>query len=396
MYQYFLSDIHIGMNVPENWYQPSVHEKPLKKALEYITAKGKEVSDVVILGDWFDNWAYTEAYPMKQATEILDGCIEHNLALFTAGDNANFVDLMGAIGGHLQYVNGNHDMVFTVDMINEKLQKVAPNLKQKIYGNSNPADNMIYQSADKKIYAEHGNRYSPMCNRDEHIENSLKPLPLGYFVSRIVADVCQNELNETGLSSSVELADSGNPVFGTVVQNLDEIKKRLNDPDLGEFAHAFLSIMTAFDQDKNLFDSFFVMPNPPSPLSGNDVVPNYNWMKTATMLNPFTQEGIDFLTVDMGNSLDNQGSMLCRNYNHPIVVLGHTHVPKLFYPFDNPKTIYVNSGFMCPDLPGLKDKSKQITFVEVETTKNLTTVSVLEVDYLTGEIKKLMSKPLQA
>lgn len=395
MYQYFLSDIHIGMNVPENWYQPSVHEKPLKKALEYITAKGKEVSDVVVLGDWFDNWAYSEAYPMQQSKEILNACIDHNIALFTPGDKANFIDLMDTINGHLVYVNGNHDMDFTVDMINEKLQEISPNPKRSVFGNSNPADNMVYENVDQKIYAEHGNRYSPMCNRDEHSENTRKPLPLGYFVSRIVADVCQNELKETGFASSVELADSGNPVFGTVVQHLDEIKKRLNDPNLGEFAHAFLSIMTAFDQDKNLDNSFFSMSVPPSPITGNEVVPNYNWMKTSTMLNPFTQEGIDFLTVDMGNSLDNQGSMLCRNYNHPIVVLGHTHVPKLFHPFDNPKTIYANSGFMCPDLPGLKDKSKHITFIEVETNDNSSTVCVLEVNYLTGEITKLMSESLQ-
>jgi hypothetical protein len=72
--------------------------------------------------------------------------------------------------------------------------------------------------------------------------------------------------------------------------------------------------------------------------------------------------------------------------------MGHTHVPILFNPKDDPSLIYANTGFMCPDIPGLKDGSKNITFIEVETTANEYIIKVLGVDYETGEIKTLMTK----
>ena len=51
---FFISDLHMGINGPENLYQARYHEAGLKAVLRHLTASARDMRDLVILGDWFD------------------------------------------------------------------------------------------------------------------------------------------------------------------------------------------------------------------------------------------------------------------------------------------------------------------------------------------------------
>jgi hypothetical protein len=54
----FLSDIHIGLNAPTNWYQRDLHEPMLAAIFEHVIAGAAGVAELVILGDLVDQWTY--------------------------------------------------------------------------------------------------------------------------------------------------------------------------------------------------------------------------------------------------------------------------------------------------------------------------------------------------
>jgi DNA repair exonuclease SbcCD nuclease subunit len=190
-----LSDIHIGLNQRENWYQQKAHERYVQAILRYIAAKGKTVRDVVLLGDLFDTWEYASENSVPEPEVFLQECIKANAPLFRPGNDGDFVSVLNAIGGDLWYINGNHDMSIPVGAVNKAL-----NLTGKlIQGNPDPLKNFVYPSSDPNIYAEHGHRFSLMCRPDKagNTDNGYYPLPLGYYVSRIVGTYCKNILAQT-------------------------------------------------------------------------------------------------------------------------------------------------------------------------------------------------------
>lgn len=93
----FISDIHMGINTETNWYQNKVHTAALKGFLRYVLENIDEINDVVILGDWFDQWTYSPVGTPPTITEI----ITNNPEVFTKqeDESGDFITVMEALKG---------------------------------------------------------------------------------------------------------------------------------------------------------------------------------------------------------------------------------------------------------------------------------------------------------
>jgi hypothetical protein len=280
-------------------------------------------------------------------------------------------------------------MDISVDTVNDCL---APYLNgKKIRGKPDPYANTVYTSENGRIYAEHGHLYSLMCRPDKQNSGAYVPLPLGYYVSRTASQVCLNTLAKQKLTSAADLPDSGSPVFGTVQDHLDDIIRAMeNQSSVEQFAPLFLSLLVALTGTVNLKDIVYRMSDGAVP-TGTDAASWYEWMKTTDILSLSTPDGIAFMSADVNNSLDNAGRNLC-DEGHPVVIMGHTHVPYIEKRLDT-GYVYANTGYLCPDIPGMKDGTKNMSFIELEMEKFSCTVRIMKTDYTTGSVARDMRFP---
>jgi len=95
-----------------------VHERIIKSVLNFVVHNGKEIKDLVVLGDWFELWNY----PPEATIPSLEEIFRRQLGLFDrTKDQRNFIDAMEAITGSLRYINGDHDMQVSLVQVNELL-----------------------------------------------------------------------------------------------------------------------------------------------------------------------------------------------------------------------------------------------------------------------------------
>lgn len=360
----FISDVHIGTNTPENWYQSSAHESYLKAILQYIQTNSNEIQDVVILGDWLELWMYT---PEPQISASLNEIINSNPGIFTKQADGDFITCMDSIQGNLCYVHGNHDMTIDFDELNNYIKLQSDTNKQivcldRIYGNNG-------------IYAEHGHYYDLLCQPDNNDSNIYKPLPIGYFISRVAALWCEQKLQKDNKQNSAELLNQGYPDKESIIKTIISTIK----DDYGSFAHILMINLANLVGYNNPKDLIFTIPDGTS-------------ISAAEIENLFPSviksidDVVELLLVNINNSLDDYGKALCNeSYNkikNKVVVMGHTHSPVLkehsFLGFD--KAIYVNSGFLCPSIPDMGN-GKIMTFVEVEENQSGFIVRLKKVDY---------------
>jgi UDP-2,3-diacylglucosamine pyrophosphatase LpxH len=175
----FISDIHLGDARsfggahPYGWCRSNIPH--LADFLsEQVSAP--EAPEVVILGDLFDEWVIpTDLDPLDSFQAICDD--SDNLPVINA------LRLLAA-GGRLTYVPGNHDMTLSIADpagTHQFMKTAFPG----IHNGSDPglADG-VYRSG--KLAAEHGNRYT-LFNASDTWTNPPSLLPIGYFISRLVA-----------------------------------------------------------------------------------------------------------------------------------------------------------------------------------------------------------------
>ncbi|ADL50710.1 metallophosphoesterase [Clostridium cellulovorans] len=360
----FLSDVHIGENIPENWYQKSVHQVYLKAILQYIQANAQQIQDVVILGDWFDSWMYP---PEPQISATVTEIINNNLEVFTVQDDGDFITCMDSIKGDLYYVRGNHDMTIDFNELNNYIKLHSKKNKQVVcldeaYGVNG-------------IYAEHGHYFDLLCKPDLGDKNLYKPLPIGYFVSRVSALYCQQKLQEAGNQNAAQLPGQGNPDMSSI---LKAIVSNYSG-DYSNFANVIMSTLSNLVKCPDMTKLVFTMPDG-TVINAADVAKMYpDILKNQ-------QDLTSLLVVDADNSLDNNGENLCnssyKGIKNRVVVMGHTHVDRLqsHYTLFNGKTIYVNSGFMCPAIPDIST-GMVMTFTEVEQNGSTFTVRLKKVNY---------------
>jgi len=167
----FISDLH--MNVDSNYSWLVAHAGDVAHFLNDINERD-DVAEMVILGDLLDHWVSPVENTPNSFSDVLE-----------AGTNKEIVKSLQALCNNynlqVTYVAGNHDML--------SFQK---DNKNQIYANfprlniiSDPPGMGAY-TKDNVIWAEHGHRYT-MFNAPDIWSHSDSHLPLGYFISRLVA-----------------------------------------------------------------------------------------------------------------------------------------------------------------------------------------------------------------
>lgn len=172
-----ISDIHLGI---EDRYTETVKNRPLLIDFLKRMQSTKDVRELVIAGDFLDEWFLPVYYPSYTDQK------QFYKAIITK--NQDVIDEFNKViksGIKLVYVPGNHDMMLEASV----LQDAMPNIVQARDARGLGA---YYTGDRKEIVIEHGHRYdvfsapdtvtnAKLCNN----ENTI--LPAGYFYARYAA-----------------------------------------------------------------------------------------------------------------------------------------------------------------------------------------------------------------
>lgn len=172
-----ISDIHLGI---EGSHSQNVHNKPLLVDFLWKLQKAGDVRELVIAGDFLDEWYLPMDYPPYADSSAF-------YRQLIAGNHDVFDELKNvmASGIRLVYVVGNHDMTLESSVLDEAL----PGIVQP-----RDADGLgVWYTGDcREIAVEHGHRYDVFCAPDTLTNRALcadglTSLPPGYFFARAAA-----------------------------------------------------------------------------------------------------------------------------------------------------------------------------------------------------------------
>lgn len=306
----FLSDVHMGAKKkPQNggtydydWLSRD-DTKNLVDFLKYLLVekqKHNNIDEIILLGDLLDAWICPFYDTPPSFAEII-----HN--------NAEIINALAALAQlmPITYLEGNHDMGISLQDFNDSSLAGSENFK--ILG----ADKS-YTTTDG-IIAEHGHAYD-LFNKSH--QNGL--MPLGYFISRLVAARGAKTGNETR----------------HWWQYTDCLRSVLRKP-----------------LDRIIIET--LMNDAGMKLDDNFVMPNDIKVKASTVIDTYHAPGYSYWAI----GLDNKAANIVSNMQKSkIIFFGHTHNCKLTtLPIgsDDPLNIYVNLGTWC-------DQNKQYTYAETE------------------------------
>ena len=198
----FLSDVHMGDDRslrqdgdshPYCWFndRPGGDNRPemLESFLKNYCIDGDTVYETVINGDLFDEWVCPAEFdPTDRAHHSQQ--VEN---IVSAGQNRAVMDQLKIIAGRqkLKYIRGNHDMLTDSAM----MQQLFPGIDII----DQPDGHGVY-TVDG-IWAEHGHWYG-LFNAPYPVPDGSfgdTPLPLGFFITRILAE----ETLKTGSSTTL-------------------------------------------------------------------------------------------------------------------------------------------------------------------------------------------------
>jgi len=349
----FISDIHLGdersMTTanPYCWFNKNI---PILAHFLNDQLKSPDVKEVIILGDLFDEWVIPiDVDPLVSIDTICCNPI-NKLVIDRLKDLATSPDVK------LSYVPGNHDMSMKDSGIWETrqfMETTFPGIKF-ICSSTVPLGSFVVGP----LVAEHGARYC-LFNSPDTWTVTDSCLPLGYFISRMVA----SKVSNTGKRES------------SICILMNFVKEFMSSQDFVK--DMFTSI--AEDAGLALGDRFKLagIAGYPDTLTIADVSNRFgnlvcNWEKTSGK--------IDIATA-MISDAGNLQFAATKTYFHAgsdtnIVIFGHTHAPIMnkFYLYEPGhgggymhnvpcRQIYANSGTW------VDDSDKGCTYVETEEVR---------------------------
>lgn len=308
----FISDIHLGRGEPTDWFKDS-HKSLLLGALKHVSDNSNDMKDLVLLGDVFDTWVMPIDKSPPTVSEI-------------AAYHRDIIEAISQCAGKIAnvfYLNGNHDMsVSQADL-------------DTVFGAGKVKKIVKYQAG--LLYAEHGNRFA-MFNAPDPEADPIDCLPLGYFISRLVA--------------GHEDYASPRAVLGYIDNLLSSI---LTPETLPE------AVIDALMERYNHKPTDTIkMPGKRADVTLATVRSRY-----ATLFSRWIQRYGLFYALDAVrselNSLGWAADRLCKENGYRVVVLGHTHdaTEDLDQFLLKKSRLYVNSGYFCTNDPTLVEVDKQ-------------------------------------
>ncbi|MHC4645486.1 MAG: metallophosphoesterase [Planctomycetota bacterium] len=156
------------------WLGPK-EAKRFAAFLKYLNNPA-EVQEIIIIGDLMDDWVYPVDIVPPGLQSIVNAPINSEIVreLKRLAKNEEIT---------VVYLPGNHDMGVTREL-------VAKNFRGMVFGGT-ALYNSVYRTS--RLRAEHGSSHA-MFNAPDAINSPGVRLPLGYFISRVVA----TKARETG------------------------------------------------------------------------------------------------------------------------------------------------------------------------------------------------------
>lgn len=171
-----ISDMHLGV---DDSFSKLQKNRPLLVDFIHRVGRTPGIAEVVIAGDFLDEWAIPCSYPSHTDSSVFYKQVaENNKDVISA-----LQALMTTYGKKLTYVPGNHDLLLD----EATLEEILPGINQSREGNGLG----VYKTGPRnEIAIEHGHRYDVLCAPDS-LSNKLitgdypSILPVGYFFARI-------------------------------------------------------------------------------------------------------------------------------------------------------------------------------------------------------------------
>jgi UDP-2,3-diacylglucosamine pyrophosphatase LpxH len=293
----FISDIHLSSRERYNAademkrarFIPKEHQARLVNFLnKTILEKEKEIKDLVLAGDIFDDWVC----PPDEAPPTFNEIFQSNPEIMKA------LRAIARSRINLYYLPGNHD--YSVKKV--QIQSEIPGV---IFQKE-------YDDTELNLHAEHGNKYVLFNKSHSGIASGR---PIGYFITRLVEHMGGYLSRFHDLISYsddvIKLAAGKSNFFSGLIEALAE------RADVNEIVMNSRGRKISIKEINKMY---------------NPLAKKYNLIEALTKL---AVEG----------ELENVGDRLCAKKGYEIVVFGHTHKAKIdkdsFLVADR---IYANAG----------------------------------------------------
>jgi UDP-2,3-diacylglucosamine pyrophosphatase LpxH len=327
----FFSDCHISAGLglkadadnryPWEWLRDDTQDRllaflkwiGLRKTDNAVPNFGK-IDEIIMLGDMFDNWVFPHNIKPPTFSELMH-----------TSNASRFIDEINTISQSIPitYIPGNHDMTVTQNILNSFLPKVS-------------LGTLTYRNSSDSLWAEHGHSWGLFNAPDPKRRDNL---PLGYFVSRIVATSDRDKGGHT-------------PTLKQIFMELDDmIKKDEKIPEI-----VFDAVCEKAGVNKN---DVIKMPDD---LWNGEIIKIKDIRNTyKNLMKEFKKRtGIVKTTLAVPSEMNNLSIAATNLFfkGVKVVIMGHTHGPAKE---NNPPSplAYLNSGCWC-------SRAQKAAWIEVE------------------------------
>jgi UDP-2,3-diacylglucosamine pyrophosphatase LpxH len=373
----FISDIHMGDKRSINSQKPhhpycwfydesgsSVGDRP-----EMLTAflneycAHKRISEVIILGDLFDEWICPSECDPTDPSNPMPPSGKQFINVAESTQNKQVIAALTQLASkiRLKYMPGNHDMLAERTII----EQILPNIE---YVSTQVDGHPVYQADG--IWAEHGHWYglfnAPYPDRSgSGFDASI--LPLGFFVSRLAAESAFTTGRQFGptdiikewlkhIFTKVPATKTSTRVENHGVRDeVDDILGQLFDTMVRSYANGKDPVMNGFD-------------GVPGSLRWKTVKDRYaNIFAEWSNSHPNNVGHVDAIRSDSADLWPAACFVSFRHDDARIIIFGHTHECTFSSnvkpddpsrrPLPGAQPLYANSGAWCRD-------AAHCTFVE--------------------------------
>ncbi|MEG4173929.1 metallophosphoesterase [Microcoleus sp. S13_C3] len=335
-----LSDIHIGTNAPTVWYQKGIHEEYLIAVLDWVIENSQSIRELILLGDIVDFWTY----PPDEQPPSFDEIMAANPKIFSSSGKLS--EVLTALEGKITYVRGNHDMTITQSDLDN-----IPNPNG--YKITLSPDDIYYPlgNGNHRIVCTHGHLYTMFNAPYNNSNNSLKPLPLGQFITRAMAYKWQRHLEPGKTVADLDASGEPNGIC------LDNLVNSVND-SVAETVLNYIVTLTGLEETH------------PIRMANNTETSIKEAKNIYRNLWSEWQSKSDGITTSKSATADLNGTFmgwfaqkLAFEVGAELVIMGHTHKP--ISGLKDSLIKYFNTGFNCPSKRDLSKKHP--TFLIVDT-----------------------------
>jgi len=356
MKKWFVSDVHIGLDFKPDPKHPGYHDynwlsdKERAEFASFIQAAidDKEPLQLILLGDTFDNWVC----PVDRMPPSFE-------EIFTAPCNTQIVTLLNTLCStpdkEVYILPGNHDMGLTEEIVKNAFPKMV------FAGSAN--NDSCFMSG--RLRAEHGSAHT-LFNSPDPMNNPGTRLPLGYFITRVVA----TRTNRTGKSNR------------EVVKYIDDLLEAIGPQTLSQ------SVFEAVLEEAKLAENTeILMHEPCGKITAAEVKKKYAGLYDQWASAKGSGPAFKAMMAEIGY-LGDIADRLCKKKGTNLVVFGHSHewvLDKDSWFVDD--RIYANCGCWC-------DNNCPRTFVEVDPGKDGKKQRVSVKEWKDGKISVLKTETL--